>query len=170
MLNMSAYVAEILIAPAPGSAMVSVSMARAVPGRGLVGDRYFAGIGTFSPQPQKPDFELTLIEEENVSAFATRSGLQFSATHARRNVVTCGVRLNDMVGREFLIGRVRVRGLRLCEPCSHLAKLTFPAALTGLVHQGGLRAQILSEGDLRVGDEIKSTVDHAQDFTRAELV
>jgi MOSC domain-containing protein YiiM len=159
MSNVSAHVAEILIAPSPASAMVSVSNARAVPGRGLEGDRYFVGVGTFSPQPQKPDFELTLIEQENVSAFAHESGLRFSPAHARRNVVTRGVRLNDMVGREFFIGAVRVRGLRLCEPCSHLAKFTFPAALSGLVHKGGLRAQILSEGDIRVGDQIRSTVD-----------
>jgi MOSC domain-containing protein YiiM len=155
MSKLSAHVAEILIAPSPAASMVSVSNARAVPGRGLEGDRYFAGVGTFSPQPQKPDFELTLIEQENVAAFAHKSGLRFSPAHARRNVVTRGVRLNDMVGREFLIGAVRVRGLRLCEPCSHLAKFTFPAALSGLVHQGGLRAQILSEGEIRVGDEIK---------------
>ena len=154
MSEVSAHVAEILIAPSPASSMVSVSNARAVPGRGLEGDRYFDGVGTFSPEPRKPDFELTLIEEENVSAFTQRSGLPFSPAHARRNVVTRGVRLNDMVGREFFIGAVRVRGLRLCEPCSHLAKLTFSAALTGLVHQGGLRAQILSEGEIRVGDLI----------------
>ena len=154
MHNVWGHVAEILIAPAATAGIVSVSMARAVPGRGLVGDRYFAGTGTFSPQPQKADFELTLIEEENVTAFAMESGLNFSTAAARRNIVTRGVRLNGLVGREFLIGAVRVRGMRLCEPCAHLAKLTYPRVLAGLVHKGGLRAQILSEGAISVGDPI----------------
>ena len=82
---MSAHVAEILIAPTPASAMVSVSNARAVPGRGLEGDRYFEGVGTFSPEPQKPDFELTLIEQENVSAFAHQIGSAFfPSPHAKK--------------------------------------------------------------------------------------
>ena len=127
---------------------------RAVPGKGLEGDRYYMGAGTFSPQPQKPDFEITLIELENVEAFAANSGLPFTASQARRNIVTSGVQLNELVGQEFRLGEVRVRGIRLCEPCSHLAKTTFPETLKGLVHKGGLRAQILSEGEIRVGDQI----------------
>ena len=126
----------------------------AVPGRGLEGDRYCIGIGTFSPDVQKPDFELTLIEQERITAFAGESGLPFTAFDARRNVVTEGVDLNALVNREFLIGNVRVRGMRLCEPCSYLAKITFPGTLRGLVHKGGLRAQILSGGIIRPGDAI----------------
>src|SRR5436190_21461442 len=99
MQNDSGQVAGVVIAPARTAGIVSVSMARAVPGRGLVGDRYFEGTGTFSPQPQKADFELTLIEEENVTAFAVESGLKFSTAAARRNIVTRGMRLNDLVGR-----------------------------------------------------------------------
>jgi MOSC domain-containing protein YiiM len=156
MSNLSGQVTEILIARSPTSEMVSVPQAFAVPRQGLQGDRYFLGTGTFSPQPQKPDFELTLIEQEHVIAFAAESGLKFTPAQARRNIVTRGVRLNDLVGREFSIGLVRIRGLRLCEPCPHLAKNTFPEVLKGLVHKGGLRAQILSEGHIRVGDEIRS--------------
>lgn len=137
--------------------MRAVAQAQAVPGKGLQGDRYFVGTGTFSPQPQKPDFEVTLIEKENIEAFAAEAGLSFSAVDTRRNVVTRGVRLNDLVGVEFLIGSVRIRGLRLCEPCTHLAKNSFPEVLKGLVHKGGLRAQILSEGEIRVGDPILVT-------------
>jgi MOSC domain-containing protein YiiM len=74
--------------------------------------------------------------------------------HARRNIVTDGVSLNDLVGKEFYVGEVRIRGIRLCEPCSYLAKISFPEILKGLVHKGGLRAQILSEGLIRVGDTI----------------
>ena len=135
--------------------MESQDEVRAVPGQGLVGDRYFAGEGTFSPQPQKPGFELTLIEQEKIEAFASESGLAFTAFHARRNLVTEGVALNDLAGQEFVIGVVRIRGIRLCEPCNYLAKTTFPETLEGLVHKGGLRAQILTEGVIRVGDVIR---------------
>ena len=148
-------VVTILIAAVARSSMVRRSEVRAVPGKGLEGDRYSASIGTFSSTPQKPDFELTLIEQENLEAFAAQTGLPFTALDSRRNVVTCGVRLNDLVGREFCIGEVRIRGMRLCEPCNHLAKMTFPGVLQGLIHKGGLRAQILSEGHIRVGDVIR---------------
>jgi MOSC domain-containing protein YiiM len=147
-------VSQILIADSPASPMTSQSQARAVPGKGLEGDRYFRGIGTFSPDPQKPDFEITLIEKEKIETFAHESSLPFTAFHARRNLVTEGVDLNALAGREFLVGEVRIRGIRFCEPCSYLAKTTFPETLRGLVHKGGLRAQIVSEGIIRVGDAI----------------
>jgi MOSC domain-containing protein YiiM len=134
--------------------MTSRSEVRAVPGRGLEGDRYFVGAGTFSPHPQKPDFEITFIEKEKVQAFVRDSGMPFTVFHARRNIVTEGVELNALVGKEFYVGQVRIRGIRLCEPCTHLAKTSFPEALSGLVHKGGLRAQILSEGNIRTGDVI----------------
>jgi MOSC domain-containing protein YiiM len=148
------YITEILIAPSASANMVPTEKVRAVPGKGLEGDRYYMGAGTFSPQPQKPDFEITLIEQENVQAFAANSGLPFTASQSRRNIVTSGIQLNELVGQEFRLGEVRVRGIRLCEPCSHLAKTTFPETLKGLVHKGGLRAQILSEGEICVGDQI----------------
>jgi MOSC domain-containing protein YiiM len=147
-------VAEILIATSPAASMESRAHARAIPGVGLEGDRYALGMGTFSQTPQRPDFELTLIETEAVEAFARESGLLFTAAHTRRNILTRGIALNDLVGMEFSIGAVRIRGLRLCEPCNYLAKTTFPEVLRGLVHRGGLRAQILSEGVISVGDEI----------------
>jgi MOSC domain-containing protein YiiM len=134
--------------------MTSRSEVRAVPGKGLEGDRYFGGTGTFSPHPQKPDFEITLLEHEKITAFAIDAGLPFTASHARRNLVTEGVDLNALAGKEFLVGDVRIRGIRLCEPCSYLAKTTFPETLRGLVHKGGLRAQIVSEGTIRVGDSV----------------
>jgi MOSC domain-containing protein YiiM len=149
-------VAQILIAPSPDSAMESKEEVHAVPGKGLVGDRYFSGGETFSPQPQKPDFELTLIEGEKIKAFAHESGLPFTSSHARRNIVTDGIDLNELEGKEFLVGEVRIRGIRLCEPCDYLAKTSFPETLKGLVNKGGLRAQILSKGTIHVGDPIKS--------------
>jgi hypothetical protein len=147
-------VIQILTAAAPTVAMESRPSVRAVPGKGLVGDRYYVGTGTFSPLPQKPEFELTLIEREQIERFARESGLPFTAQDARRNIVTEGIDLNALVGREFLLGKVRARGIELCEPCTHLAKLSFPETLDGLVHKAGLRAQVLSEGTISVGDAI----------------
>jgi MOSC domain-containing protein YiiM len=147
---------QILIAESPRREMMSLTETHAIPGKGLEGDRYFSGIGTFSPTPHKADFEITFIEKENVEAFAEESGLAFTPEHARRNIVTEGIGLNELVGKDFYVGEVRIRGIRLCEPCNYLAKISFPQTLTGLVHKGGLRAQILSKGSILVGDEIRN--------------
>lgn len=146
-------VISIYIAEGPGTAMVSVPEAQAVPGKGLEGDRYFKNVGTFS-KPQ-PDRELTLIEIEAVEGFRNELDLAFEPGAARRNVVTRDVPLNHLVGREFQIGGVRVRGLKLCEPCGHLARLSHDSVLPGLVHRGGLRAQILTAGVIRAGDVVR---------------
>jgi MOSC domain-containing protein YiiM len=149
---MTGQIVDILTAASPDSPMVSRKSVRAVPGRGLEGDRYFNGAGTFSPSPQRPDYEVTLIQQEYIEAFAAASGRRFMAQDARRNIVTRGVDLNALAGRQFRIGEVLIRGIRLCEPCDYLAKATFPEVLQGLLHKAGLRAQILSEGKIRVGD------------------
>src|SRR5208283_1418223 len=134
-----AKIADIFVADSPASPAVSKKSVRAVPGRGLEGDRYFRGNGTFSSNPQKPDFEITLIQQEHVEMFASTSGVTFTPRDARRNLVTVGVDLNSLVGRDFRVGSVLIRGVRLCEPCNYLAKRTSPQILRGLVHKGGLR-------------------------------
>jgi MOSC domain-containing protein YiiM len=146
-------VVSINIAPSAKAPMVSVDEVNAVPGKGLQGDRYFVRQGTFY-KPQ-PDRELTLIEAEAIEAFSSECKIDFGLGDSRRNVVTRGVPLNHLVGKEFWIGDVKIRGLRLCEPCSHLQKLTTEKVLPGLVHRGGLRAQILTEGTIRVGQTVK---------------
>ena len=83
--------------------------------------------------------------------------MQLAPGEARRNVVTRGVPLNHLVGKEFSIGDVRVRGIRLCEPCDHLQKVTGKSVIKSFLHRGGLRAQILSEGIIRVGTTISET-------------
>src|SRR5947207_8908075 len=140
------HVTQILIAESPASEMTLRAEVRAVPDKGLEGDRYFSGMGTFSPEEQKPDYQITFIEREKIEAFARESKLPFTALQARRNIVTEGVNLNGLVGKEFYLGEVRIRGIRLCEPCNYLAKSSFPEVLKGLAHKGGLRAQIVSEG------------------------
>ena len=135
--------------------MQSVDEVHALPGRGLEGDRYFLGTGHFSPHFGK-SYEVTLIELETIQAlneeYAELS--DFQPGEARRNIVTRDVPLNHLVGREFEVGNVRMLGIRLCEPCMHIAQLTHHNVLAGLVHRGGLRAQILTEGIIRVADPI----------------
>ncbi|MFQ5754463.1 MAG: MOSC domain-containing protein [Acidiferrobacterales bacterium] len=126
---------------------------RAVPRKGLVDDRYHDGSGTYSNDPD-PDRELTLIELEKLEALKIDFDVEFSGAEARRNILTRDVSLNELTGVEFYIGEVKVRGIRLCEPCAHLERLTGKKVVKGLVHKGGLRAQILTEGIIHVGDRI----------------
>jgi len=135
-------------------AMVSVKEARAVPGRGIEGDRYFLKHGTYSKK-MGPDREVTLIESEAVEAAARDYNLEAEPRDTRRNLVTRGVALTPLVGREFRVGPVRLKGIRLCEPCGHMEQLSGkPGIQKSLVHRGGLRAQILEGGVIRVGDAI----------------
>jgi MOSC domain-containing protein YiiM len=112
------------------------------------------GKGTFS-KPE-PDFELTLIEAEAIEALERDYNVELPPGDARRNLVTRGIALNHLVGRDFQIGEVRAHGIRLCEPCDHLQRLTGRQLIKGLRHRGGLRAQILTPGSIRVGDPLSS--------------
>jgi MOSC domain-containing protein YiiM len=135
-----------------GERLQSLSQVRVIPGRGLAGDRYAAGLGTFSDRPGKRD--VTLIESEVLENYQLETGKELTAAESRRNLLTRGIRLNALVDHEFQVGRVRMRGLRLSEPCTHLMRLTHPETLCGLAHRGGLIAEILSEGEIAVGDRI----------------
>jgi MOSC domain-containing protein YiiM len=146
-------IVSINIARSAGDPMISVEEAHAVPGGGLEGDRYFSKQGTYSNNPGTGR-EITLIETEAVEALKGEDSIIISPGDSRRNLVTRGVPLNHLVGKEFNVGEVRLRGVRLCEPCQHLAQLTQPGVLPGLIHRGGLRAEILNEGTIRVGDGV----------------
>jgi MOSC domain-containing protein YiiM len=145
---------SIHICASAAAPMVSVPQARAVPGRGLEGDRYFTGTGTYSHHEPQPDNEVTLIESEAIEALKRDYKIEIPAGDSRRNLVTRDVPLNHLAGREFQIGAVTLRGLRLCEPCGHLEEVSGRPVRKGLVHRGGLRAQVLTEGMIRVGDSI----------------
>ena len=140
-------VKSIHITTAVGEEMTSVDQVRAVAGKGLEGDRYFAS--------DKPDSQVTLIESEAIDAMAKESGVQLEYGDARRNIVTQGVPLNHLVGREFQVGAVTLRGIRLNEPCNHLAEMTDRKVLRALVHRGGLKAEILNDGAIRPGDAVR---------------
>jgi MOSC domain-containing protein YiiM len=147
-------VLAIYVSPQAAQLPHAVERVRALAGRGLDGDRYAVGEGTFSDRPGRRD--VTLIESESLEDYSRESGRPLSAAESRRNVVTRGVRLNELVGCEFQVGLVRLRGLRLCEPCTHLMRLTHPETLAGLVGRGGLYAEVLNDGVLGVGDTINS--------------
>ena len=145
-------VISINITPVAEAPMESIEEVRAIPGRGLEGDRYF------DHAEKLPKRELTLVEAEAIEAFRSEFKIDFGLDGTRRNVVTRGVPLNHLVGKEFWIGDVKARGLQLCEPCATLQRLSHPKVLPGLLHRAGLRAQILTEGTIRVG----ATVSEAQ--------
>jgi MOSC domain-containing protein YiiM len=146
-------VVSIHIARNAAAPMESTQEVKAVAGRGLEGDRYFVGTGHWSKTPGASR-EVTLIELETIEALEREKRIAVAPGAARRNVVTRGVPLNHLVGREFEVGAVRLRGTRLCEPCPYLEGLMEPGVLTGLIHRGGLRAEIVTGGTIRVDDAI----------------
>lgn len=135
-------VIAIHLGPVEGEPLRSVASARACAGRGLEGDRHFRSVGA------SPGQALTLVEGEVVEEL----GLAPGAT--RRQLTVRGVRLNDLVGRRFTVGQVECYGVRLCEPCLHLQRLTRPGLIRELVHRGGINADILSDGTISVGDAV----------------
>jgi hypothetical protein len=139
----------IFVAGDAGAAAQARQSVRALAGHGLEGDRHVAGTGTFPSG--LPGSALTLIEAEVCESFAPA----LSATEHRRNVVTRGIDLNALVGHEFLLGAVRCRGMRLCEPCRVIERYATRPLLRPLVHRGGLRADIVEDGVLKVGDDVR---------------
>jgi MOSC domain-containing protein YiiM len=113
-----------------------------VTAEGVVGDRY------------SQSRDLTLIEAEALEGLREEAGIELSAAESRRQVLTRGIRLNDLVGEHFTVGGVECVGQEWCEPCNHLQGLTKPGVLRGLVHRGGLRADIVSGGRIAVGDAV----------------
>lgn len=146
-------VVGIYVAPVASVAMIAVDEVRAVPGRGLVGDRYHDGTGTYSTK-RKSWSEITLIEIETIDALAREGNILIDPRDTRRNIVTEGIALNHLVDRKFQLGDVKIWGERLCEPCTHLENLTVRGIRDALVHRGGLRGRILTEGIIQAGDRV----------------
>lgn len=143
------------IAPTAGAPLVEISEVFAVPGSGLKGDRYYFEKGSFSRWPG-PHRAVSLIAEEDLEQIGEQFGIHMSAPDSRRNLLTRGVPLRELLKQEFLIGSVRFRGERLCQPCKYLArKLEEPDLIPAMVNRGGIRARILTEGTLSKMDPIR---------------
>jgi MOSC domain-containing protein YiiM len=134
------HVEAIAIGPAEG--LAPVGSVRAEAGNGLAGDRKYAAGG------QRPGGALTLIEAEVLEEVG------LTGVESRRQVVTRGVRLNELIGKRFRVGDVECLGVEICEPCRHLQALTRPGIITDLLHRGGLNADILTDGTIAVGDPV----------------
>ena len=156
--ELAGKVVEINVWPADEEQAHPVETVRAISGRGLEGDRHFySGPGS---QPER-DKELTLIATEALEALAAEHGIELTAANSRRNVATQGIDLNQLEGKRFRVGDVECEGIELCEPCRTLERLTQPGVIRGLVHRGGLRAAILREGEIAVGDVVAPVTNSA---------
>jgi len=145
-------IVSLYIASKPADSMISVPEVRAYADRGLEGDRFFRASWS---KANRPDKAVTLIEEETVKLAAAELGIEMFADKTRRNIVTRGVPLIELLQHEFTIGGVVMRGLRLFEPCGHLEKVSKVAGIfRALEHRSGLKAEIVNDGVIRVGDPI----------------
>jgi MOSC domain-containing protein YiiM len=154
---MSGRVSAICIAGRAGVPLVFVESATLEAGGGIVGDRYHARGGTFSEKLQgKLDWELTLIEQEEIDRFNATQMVAYPPGSFRRNVITQGVRLNELVGKQFIVGGALLEGIRLCEPCAHLARLVCAEVVREMVHKAGLRARIVTGAVVRPGDLVQT--------------
>jgi MOSC domain-containing protein YiiM len=145
----------IYVAPAKGAGVMGHQKVSLRAGKGIEGDRYFSQTGkNRSSYKGQPDWEITLIESEVIESFNQDQGHSFHESDFRRNLVTLGIRLNDLVGKTFTINNVSFYGVQLCEPCASLQRRLGVSILPELVGKGGLRAQILGNGVIGVGDQI----------------
>ena len=147
---MPGRIEQIFIAPRKGAPVRACEYVEAIAGAGLEGDRYT------DPRNQDPgeETQVTLIEVEHIEAFNAATGLAMRPDGPRRNLVTRGVSLNDLVGKRFRVGEAILEGRELCEPCALFARNTYRQALKAFVHKGGLRARIVQGGGIRVGDAV----------------
>ena len=150
---MSGFVEHIHIADKAGAPVRPLQAVEALAGVGLEGDRYARAGGTWRESDVSRD--VTLIEAEAIEA-VVEDGIHLAAGESRRNITTRGIRLNDLVGKQFRIGDVLARGTKLCEPCTYLAGLTGQALVKPLTHRAGLRADLLTSGRIAVGDRIEA--------------
>jgi MOSC domain-containing protein YiiM len=145
-------VADIFIAPESAAEMVSLPEVKAFADRGLEGDRFMRDSWS---AVNRSDKAVSLIEDEVLELAARELGVESIGQKTRRNIVTRGVPLIELLHREFKVGAVRMRGIRLFEPCGHLVKVSkMPGIFKALDHRSGLKAAILTDGIIRVGDNI----------------
>jgi MOSC domain-containing protein YiiM len=146
---MDGTVEAIVIAQRRGELPEAVDAVTAVTGAGLQGEYHFH-------EAERPGVGLTLIAAEDLAGLREDTGIDLSHAQSRRNVLTCGIDLDALVGRRFGVGEVECQGVELCEPCRSLERMTEPGVLRGLVHRGGLRADVVAGGAIRVGDPVRA--------------
>jgi len=142
------------LAESEGDPMRTTDRIRVLAGIGLEGDRYASGRGHFSRTPGTGR-ALTLVEAEVLEHLRDSLGIALQPGEARRNVTTRGVALNELVGQRFRIGSLLCQGMRLCEPCKYLEEVIGKRLVDPLLHRGGLRADVLEDGEIRIGDEVR---------------
>lgn len=154
---MSGKIVKLLISKDPKSAMLNVNQIVLEAGKGIFGDRYYNQEGTFSNKGEiEPDRDVTLIEIEKIDALNKEHNLDITAEDLRRNIVVSNCDLNSLVDKEFQIGEVVLKGLRLCEPCKYLSdKLNEKKVLNEMVHKAGLRAQIIKSGSIDLNSQVE---------------
>jgi MOSC domain-containing protein YiiM len=145
----SGHVEAIFVTPESGELPAPVERVRAYKGRGLEGNRYYWEDGD-APRGRG----VTLIAAEAIDAVALEGDVSIEPAATRRNVLTRGIDVNELVGKRFRIGDVECKGVELCEPCAHLESMTQPGVIKAFVHRGGLNADILSDGEITVGDPV----------------
>lgn len=135
--------------------MVTHGSIEAIAGRGLAGDRYAAATGTYSGRRlDDAQRAITFIEQEALDGVRAEHGIELGGHETRRNVVTRGIALNELVGRTFRVGDAQFFGVDLAVPCAYLESLTRPGVLRALVDRGGVRAEVAVGGTITVGDTI----------------
>ncbi|MFM1895321.1 MAG: hypothetical protein RLZZ385_395 [Pseudomonadota bacterium] len=153
---MSGKIEKIFITPTAGSRLLPVASVQLDAARGIVGDRYHEGVGTFSKGTAEPGQNLTLIEAEEIENFRKTHNADLGYGELRRNIVTRGVALNELIGKEFTINGIKLKGIEACQPCATLARLTHSAVLPDMIDRCGLRVAVLDSGEIKVGDTIET--------------
>ena len=145
-------VIEIAISESPGRVMKNVYSVESIVGKGLLNDRHFK-------EDNEKKSQITLIEIENINHYNQITRTSIPPKDFRRNIVTEGIKLNALVGSEFFIGEVKVKAHDLCRPCKYLQEsLNQKNLVKELLRKGGLRCEILTNGKIFVGDEIKNYI------------
>jgi MOSC domain-containing protein YiiM len=149
----SGRVAGLWVAARAREPMAALRSARLMAGLGVDGDRYAVRRGTWSGYPPQEQ-QLTLIAREGLEAFALQAGEPLRPELTRRNVLTEGVALDELIGERFLVGTALCRGIKACEPCRHLERLTGRTLLRALAGRGGINAEVLEGGRVSVGSPV----------------
>lgn len=150
----SGSVLEIWVTPTTAGPMIRLPAVQALHGLGLEGDRYAAGLGTWADWPDL-EKQVTLIDRDDVAAVAAETGCDLSPGDTRRNLVTTGIALPDLVGRWFTVGEALLFGMKRCPPCTHLERMTGARLIKAMVHRGGINAAVFAAGRIAEGDVVR---------------